>query len=131
MMRIGIAANHGERKLKVRLPAALKAAAKATRFTYLKRDIPRGEHPRPNVVLLDLNLPRVDGHSVLATIKADPELRSIPVVVLTTSQEPDDKAKAYSCHANSYLAKPTDFGEFSRMVKDLSLYWSVWNQQLD
>ena len=100
-------------------------------LTYLKRDIPHGQHPRPNVVLLDLNLPGVNGHSVLATIKADPELRNIPVVVLTTSQEPEDKVKAYSSYANSYLVKPTDSGEFSRMVKDVAVYWSVWNQQLD
>ena len=81
--------------------------------------------------MLDLKLPRVNGHSVLATIKADPELRNIPVVVLTTSQEPEDKVKAYSSYANSYLVKPTDSGEFSRMVKDVAVYWSVWNQQLD
>jgi CheY-like chemotaxis protein len=70
------------------------------------------------------------GHEVLAAIKNDSDLRSIPVVVLTTSQAPEDKARAYRGHANSYLAKPMDFGEFTRMIKDLSQYWTVWNQSL-
>ncbi|HVP11725.1 MAG TPA: response regulator [Phycisphaerae bacterium] len=99
-------------------------------LAYLKREGKYANRPRPNLVLLDLKLPRVDGHEVLVTMKSDPELRSIPVVVLTTSQAPEDKAKAYANYANSYLAKPMDFGEFSRMVKDLSHYWTVWNQPL-
>jgi CheY-like chemotaxis protein len=97
---------------------------------YLKRRGKFANSRRPNIVLLDLKLPRVDGHEVLSTMKADPDLRDIPVVVLTTSQAPEDKVKAYACHANSYLAKPMDFGEFTRMVKDLSHYWTSWNQSL-
>jgi CheY-like chemotaxis protein len=99
-------------------------------IAYLKRQGAYSSRPRPDVVLLDLKLPKVDGHEVLAAIKGDVDLRSIPVVVLTTSRDPEDKAKAYANHANSYLSKPMDFGEFSRMIKDLSHYWTVWNQPL-
>ncbi len=84
--------------------------------------------PRPDIVLLDLKLPKVDGHEVLEQIKTDESLRSIPVVVLTTSQAEADKAKAYYNHANSYLVKPVDFEKFQQMAKDLNLYWGVWNQ---
>jgi CheY-like chemotaxis protein len=99
-------------------------------ISYLKRQGRYANRPRPNIVLLDLKLPKVDGYEVLAAIKNDSDLRSIPVVVLTTSQAPEDKARAYRGHANSYLAKPMDFGEFTRMIKDLSQYWTVWNQSL-
>jgi CheY-like chemotaxis protein len=84
--------------------------------------------PRPDLVLLDLKLPRIDGHEVLRTIKADPDLRSIPVVVLTTSETETDRKRAYANYANSYLTKPIDFLSFQRMMKDLRDYWSVWNQ---
>ena len=86
--------------------------------------------PRPDVVLLDLNLPRIDGHEVLRQIKEDPQLRSIPVVVLTTSSAKADKAKAYQNQTNSYLIKPVSFKDFRQMIEDLKLYWTVWNQPL-
>jgi len=83
---------------------------------------------QPDIILLDLKLPKIDGHEVLAQLKADEKLRAIPVVVLTTSAAEVDKAKAYYKHANSYLIKPIDFEKFRRMVMDLQMYWSVWNE---
>jgi CheY-like chemotaxis protein len=93
----------------------------------------RGEYadqvnnPRPHVVLLDLRLPRVDGIDVLKAIKESDELKSIPVVVLTTSEAEKDVARAYYNHANSYLVKPVGFEEFKKMMDDLGFYWLGWN----
>jgi DNA-binding response OmpR family regulator len=100
-------------------------------LTYLKRTGADGDHPRPSLVLLDLKLPKLNGHEVLRAMKRDDELRGIPVVVLTTSQALEDRVEAYSCHANSYLTKPTDFGEFTQMIREVSRYWTVWNQRID
>jgi CheY-like chemotaxis protein len=94
---------------------------------YLRRE---GEHTdavRPDVILLDLKLPKMDGHQVLAELKADKELMGIPVVILTTSNAEIDRCKAYTLHANSYLVKPIDIQSFCKMVQDLSLYWGIWN----
>lgn len=82
---------------------------------------------RPDVMLLDLKLPRMDGHQVLEVVKSDPDLASIAVVVLTTSSAETDRAKAYERHANSYLVKPVDYTRFQQLVNDLSLYWGIWN----
>lgn len=82
----------------------------------------------PDVILLDLKLPKMDGHEVLAQIKNDPELMKIPVVVMTTSDAESDRAKAYKHHANSYVVKPVDFEKFRQLVNDLCLYWGVWNE---
>ena len=82
---------------------------------------------RPHVILLDLRLPRVDGIDVLKAIKEDDHLKSIPVVVLTTSEAEKDVAKAYYNHANSYLVKPVGFEEFRRLMDDLGFYWLSWN----
>ena len=82
---------------------------------------------RPHVILLDLRLPRVDGIDVLKAIKADPDLKSIPVIVLTTSEAEKDVAKAYYNHANSYLVKPVGFEDFKRLMGDLGFYWLGWN----
>jgi len=84
--------------------------------------------PRPNLILLDLRLPKVDGLEVLTAIKADAELARIPVVVLTTSAAEVDMAKAYGNHANSYLVKPVDFPQFLKLMDALGYYWLVWNQ---
>ena len=78
---------------------------------------------RPDLVLLDLNLPRKDGREVLAEIKSDPALRSIPVVVLTTSTAEQDVARCYELHANAYIAKPVDFGNFLEIVRVLLAFW--------
>ena len=83
--------------------------------------------PRPDVILLDLRLPKIDGLSVLKEIKETPELSRIPVVVLTTSKGEQDRAMAYDFHANSYLVKPLDFEKFSSLMKDLGFYWLAWN----
>jgi CheY-like chemotaxis protein len=87
----------------------------------------RNEYVRPHVILLDLRLPRVDGIDVLKTIKEDENLKTIPVVVLTTSEAEKDVAKAYYDHANSYLVKPVGFDEFKRLMDDLGFYWLSWN----
>lgn len=85
------------------------------------------DYVRPHVILLDLRLPRVDGIDVLKTIKEDDNLKTIPVVVLTTSEAEKDVAKAYYNHANSYLVKPVGFDEFKRLMDDLGFYWLSWN----
>jgi len=85
-------------------------------------------HTLPHLVLLDLRLPKVSGLEVLRQIKEDRELRRLPVVVLTTSDADRDVALAYEHHANGYLTKPVDFGEFSRMLKDLGFFWLAWNR---
>jgi len=84
--------------------------------------------PLPNLILLDLRLPKVDGIEVLKEIKASEALKSIPVVVLTSSSAEQDIAKAYASNANSYLVKPVDFEKFTRMMKDLGYYWLAWNR---
>jgi CheY-like chemotaxis protein len=84
--------------------------------------------PRPGLILLDLRLPKVDGLEVLETVKADPDLSSIPIVILTTSSSETDMVKAYDCHANSYLVKPVDFPQFVELMKALGYYWLAWNE---
>ena len=91
----------------------------------------RTDNARPHVILLDLRLPRVDGIDVLRTIKEDEHLKTIPVVVLTTSEVEKDVAKAYYNHANSYLVKPVGFDEFKRLMDDLGFYWLSWNTNPD
>jgi CheY-like chemotaxis protein len=90
---------------------------------FLFRRGPFTAAPRPDLILLDLNLPKVDGRAVLAEIKADPALRSIPVVVLTTSTAEQDVARSYELHANAYIAKPVDFGNFLEIVRVLLAFW--------
>lgn len=84
--------------------------------------------PRPHIVLLDLNLPRLSGLEVLQAMKTDAAISHIPVVVVTTSRAESDLRLAYQFHANSYLVKPVDFEQFSRMLNDLGDYWLEWNQ---
>jgi CheY-like chemotaxis protein len=84
--------------------------------------------PRPGVILLDLRLPKVDGMEVLQSIKTDPKLSSIPVVILTTSKAELDMVKAYASHANSYLVKPVDFTKFTELMTTFGFYWVAWNQ---
>ncbi|MFH0880214.1 MAG: response regulator [Lentisphaerota bacterium] len=87
--------------------------------------------PRPHIILLDLRLPKIDGLDVLERIKNDPDLRAIPVVVLTTSDVEADRAKAYALHANSYLVKPVDCDAFSELIDVFGFYWLVWNRKPD
>lgn len=84
--------------------------------------------PRPGLILLDLKLPKVDGAEVLKKIKSDPDLKVIPVVVLTTSVRGEDILESYKNGVNSYIAKPVKFEEFTRVVKKIKLYWILTNR---
>jgi CheY-like chemotaxis protein len=86
---------------------------------YLRRRGEWGNALRPDLVLLDLNLPRKDGREVLAEVKGDPELRAIPIVVLTTSEAEEDVLKSYQLHANAYVTKPVDFERFVSIVRQI------------
>jgi CheY-like chemotaxis protein len=92
-------------------------------LAFLRREGQYAEAPTPDLILLDLNLPRMDGREVLAAIKADDALRSIPVVVLTTSDSEDDVAKSYSLHANAYVTKPVDFDRFIAAVRQIDEFF--------
>ncbi len=81
------------------------------------------EAPRPDLIMLDLNLPRKDGREVLGEIKADPLLKTIPVVVLTTSRAEQDVLRAYQLNANCYITKPVDFDQFLRVIHSIEQYW--------
>jgi CheY-like chemotaxis protein len=90
---------------------------------FLRRQGPFAHAPRPDVILLDLNLPRKDGRQVLAEIKADDGLKSIPVVVLTTSRAEQDVLRAYQLKANCYITKPVDFDQFLEVVRAIESFW--------
>ena len=90
---------------------------------FLRRQGRHAAAPRPDLILLDLNLPRMDGREVLDAIKADESLRVIPLVVLTTSKADEDVLRAYSSHANCYVAKPLDFTQFSHAVSSIKRFW--------
>lgn len=92
-------------------------------MAFLRHEGPYRDVPRPDLILLDLNLPRKDGREVLAEIKADPTLRRIPVVVLTTSSAERDILTSYDLHANSYVTKPLDIDEFLSAVRDIEGFW--------
>ena len=91
----------------------------AEAMAFLRQEGEYAGRPRPDLVLLDLNLPRMDGRQVLEAIKSDPELASIPVVVLTTSEAEDDVLRSYSLHANAYVTKPVDFERFIQVVRQI------------
>ena len=82
-----------------------------------------GVDPRPDLILLDLNLPKIDGREVLGKIKADPELRHIPVIILTTSNSEKDVVNAYEHHANCYLTKPQDLSQYFDLIENIEAYW--------
>lgn len=92
-------------------------------MAWLRREGSYADAPRPDIVLLDLNLPKKDGREVLAEIKADPDLKRIPVVVLTTSEDQKDILKAYDLHVNAYIAKPVDLDQFIRIVEAVENFW--------
>ena len=94
---------------------------------YLNLEEPYAASRRPDVVLLDIRLPRMDGHELLEYMKTSEQFATIPVVMLTTSDADSDRARAYKHNANSYVTKPVDFDQFRKMVRDLQLYWAVWN----
>ena len=90
---------------------------------FLRRQGKYADSPRPDLILLDLNLPRKDGRQVLKEIKADDSLKRIPVVVLTTSKSEEDVLRAYALHANCYITKPVDFNRFMEVVKSIENFW--------
>jgi CheY-like chemotaxis protein len=92
-------------------------------MAYLRHEEPYSGAVRPDVILLDLNLPRKDGREVLADIKGDPRLRSIPVVILTTSSAEADVLRAYDMHANAYVTKPVDYDKFLEAIRGIEGFW--------
>jgi CheY-like chemotaxis protein len=92
-------------------------------LNFLRREGKYSDAPRPDIVLLDLNLPKKDGREVLAEIKADENLRRIPVVVLTTSQAEQDILKVYNLHANCYITKPVDLDQFIKVIHHIEDFW--------
>jgi CheY-like chemotaxis protein len=92
-------------------------------LAFLRRKAEYADAPRPDLILLDLNLPRKAGHEVLAEIKTDPELQRIPVVVLTTSDAEEDVLRSYDLHANAYVTKPVDFDRFLHVVQQIDEFF--------
>jgi len=92
-------------------------------LAFLRREGKYAHAPRPDLILLDLNLPKKDGREVLAEIKADEGLKTIPVVVLTTSEAEEDIVRAYNLHANCYITKPVGLDEFLRVVEMVEGFW--------
>ena len=92
-------------------------------MAFLRREDPYRDAPRPDLILLDLNLPRMDGREVLAHIKGDNELMTIPVVILTTSDAEADIVNSYELHANCYLSKPVQLAAFELLVKSINDFW--------
>jgi len=90
---------------------------------YLRRAGGFAKAPRPDLIILDLNMPRKNGHEVLSEIKCDPLLLRIPVIILTTSQAEEDVSRAYAAHANCYVRKPVDFVEFERVMAVIESFW--------
>jgi len=92
-------------------------------MAFLRKEGKYAAAPRPDIILLDLNMPRKDGREVLADVKADPILRRIPVVILTTSEAEEDIIRAYDLHVNCYITKPVDFIQFMKVVKTIEDFW--------
>lgn len=92
-------------------------------LAFVRREGDYANAPRPDLILLDLNLPRKDGREVLAELKSDEKLRNIPVVVLTSSEAEEDIAKTYGLGANCYISKPVDLDQFARIVQSIESFW--------
>ena len=92
-------------------------------MSYLRREGKNAAAPRPDIILLDLNLPRKNGREVLAEVKEDPDLKRIPVVIVTTSKSEQDVFEAYNLHANCYVTKPVDLDQFIGVVKKIEDFW--------
>lgn len=109
--------------------AVVRDGAEALDYLFARgRYADRDPHELPSIVLLDLNLPKLDGREVLQAIRAEPSTRELPVVVLTTSVEPFDVEASYALGATSYIQKPVDFEQFVGAVRQVGLYWLVLNQ---
>ena len=111
----------------LRLGAIRKHVSVATdgeeALNFLNRAYEFQNAPRPDLIILDLNLPKLDGREVLERIKADPNLQQIPVIILSTSNAERDVIAAYNHHANCYLTKPTDLDDFFELVREIESYW--------
>ena len=92
-------------------------------MAFLRHEGAYASAPRPDLALLDLNMPRMDGREVLARIKGDDSLKTIPTVILTTSEAEEDIAKSYQLHANCYFSKPVEFSAFEDLVKSINNFW--------
>ena len=92
-------------------------------LAFLRQESPFQKAPRPDIILLDLNLPCKDGREVLAEIKADPELVRIPVIILTSSEADEDIRHTYDLYANGYIVKPVDLDQFFKTIKQLKKFW--------
>ncbi len=102
--------------------------AEALDYLFRRGPFAGREGPAPAVIFLDLKMPRVDGREVLQAIRADPELRLQPVVILTSSREEIDVVKTYRLGANAYVVKPVDFEKFAEAVRELGIFWAVLNE---
>jgi chemotaxis family two-component system response regulator Rcp1 len=92
-------------------------------LAFLRNEDPYTDVPRPDLIFLDLNLPRKNGHEVLVEIKSDPALMSIPVIILTTSQSDEDILASYDAYANGYIVKPVDVEQFFAIIRNIKNYW--------
>jgi CheY-like chemotaxis protein len=102
--------------------------AEALDYLYKRGKYARRENGNPVLLLLDLKMPKVDGLEVLRTVKSDPRLRTIPVVILTSSREEQDVVRSYELGVNAYVVKPVEFDKFLRAVRDLGLFWMLINE---
>jgi CheY-like chemotaxis protein len=102
--------------------------AEALDYLYRRGPFAEREPGNPAVILLDLKMPRVDGLEVLKTVKADPSLRSVPVVIMTSSREERDLVESYRLGVNAYVVKPVDFDQFVAAVKEVGMFWAVINE---
>jgi CheY-like chemotaxis protein len=102
--------------------------AEALDYLYKRGKFAGRQGGNPVLVLLDLKMPRMDGLEVLRTVKADPQLRTIPVVILTSSREEQDVVRSYELGVNAYVVKPVEFDQFMRAVRDLGLFWLLINE---
>ncbi len=106
----------------------VRDGAEALDYLYRRGVFKMRSPGHPAVVLLDLKLPKIDGLEVLKQVKCDPELRSVPVVMLTSSREEQDLVHSYNLGVNAYVVKPVDFGDFVAALKELGLFWAVINE---
>jgi CheY-like chemotaxis protein len=110
------------------LVAVARDGAEALDYLYRRDKFADRENGNPVLLLLDLKMPKVDGLEVLRTVKSDPRLRTIPVVVLTSSREEQDVVRSYELGVNAYVVKPVEFEKFLRAVRDLGLFWMLVNE---
>lgn len=108
--------------------AVARDGAEALDYLYQRGRFAGREQGNPVLLLLDLKMPKVDGLEVLRTVKSDPRLRSLPVVVLTSSREEQDVVRSYELGVNAYVVKPVEFDKFLRAVRDLGLFWVLINE---